>query len=174
MIIITIVETFCNSRPRKKESRAIPNHQHPWAGVISGDRGSCPELRHLQSQTTERSPGDHDFMWRETGLWGLCCLHHLLSPKASVAPPDGDSHCTINCQDWDLWFGRFFWFPCALHPVMLKLVALLHVPTVGAIIARRPAINLPQSEREGVSGWVSCDRADGLLRSSRSARDVCS
>lgn len=68
MIIITVVETFCNSRLRRKESRAILNHQHPWAGVISGDRGSYPELRRLESQTTERSPGDHDLMWRETGL----------------------------------------------------------------------------------------------------------
>lgn len=40
---------------------------------------------------------------------------------------------------------------------MLKFVALLHVPTVGVIIARGPAINLPQSEQEG-SLTVSCGR----------------
>ena len=73
-----------------------------------------------------------------------------------------------------LWAWKAFSFPCPLHPAMLKFVALLHVPTVGVIIARVPAINLPQSEQEEFSDRGSCGRGDGLSRSPGSAWDVCS
>ena len=84
--------------------------------------------------------------------------------------PPGMHHDFAGSRPW-AWV---FPFPCPLHVAMLKFVALLHVPTVGVIIARGLAINLPQSEQLEFSDRVSWGRGDGLSRSPGSAWDVCS
>ena len=98
------------------------------------------------------------------------CVSCVVGGFLTTEPP-GRHHKLSGLRPW-AW--KVFSFPCPLHPVMLKFVALLHVPTVGVIIARGPAINLPQSEQEEFSDRVSCGRGDGLSRSPGSAWDVCS
>lgn len=113
--------------------------------------GSPPENGGVLSQTTDRFLGDHDLeLSRNDWPWrSLVSVSPPLSLRQSLRH---------KLQGPELRFGRFCDPSCPLHLVMLKFVAFLHVPTVGVIIARGPAINLPQRDQEDLSGGASCGR----------------